>query len=204
MKKLSPTLVLVLLVGVSALAYGKGKPLADQQLDQISAGSAVADGLSTANDTRTFTVTLTGTALNAASANNIVNAADSLVANGLNAWTGTNQNNVTLTQFNTFTQTFVPCDCFPPATVTATSTRIGVLTETDAATATAIALDTSTANSTITEAVTLDGAAEANARAANIVNAAGSLVANGANAATSTNMNTLTLTQFNTFTQLGR
>ena len=84
MKKLSRFFVCSFLVGISAIAYGKSKPLADQQMDQISAGSAIADGESTASSSRSFTVDLSGSALSGASSLNIVNAANSTVANGVN------------------------------------------------------------------------------------------------------------------------
>jgi hypothetical protein len=62
----------------------RGKPLADKQMDQISAGSAIADGASTASSTRSFTADLSGSALSGASSLNVVNAANSTVANGVN------------------------------------------------------------------------------------------------------------------------
>ena len=91
MKKLSGIFVCSLLIGISALAYGKSKPLADKQMDQISAGSAIADGESTASSSRSFSVNLDGSALSGASAINIVNAANSTVANGVNTWSGGTQ-----------------------------------------------------------------------------------------------------------------
>src|ERR1051326_1806596 len=63
MNKFSVSLVFTLLICVSALAYGKSKPLADKQMDQISAGSAIADGESTATDSRNFEVELSGSSL---------------------------------------------------------------------------------------------------------------------------------------------
>jgi hypothetical protein len=53
------------------------KPQADKQMDQISAGSAIADGESNASSSRTFTMNLSGSALIGASSLNIVNAANS-------------------------------------------------------------------------------------------------------------------------------
>jgi hypothetical protein len=144
-------------------------------------------------------VALSGSSLSGASAVNIVNAADSTIANGVNTWSGDHLNNATVTQVNAITQTGVPCDCSPGAVVAATATAAE--TEADVAAANAIALDGSTATSTTTESVTLDGSAESNAKAINIVNAAGSLVANGVNIASSTNLNNLTLTQVNAIAQ---
>lgn len=219
MKKLSGIFVFTLLICVSALAYGRSKPLADKQLDQISAGSAIANGESTATDSRSFEVDLSGSSLNGASAINIVNAADSTVANGVNVWSGdqggqqdqsavTNTSsegkkstaNATVLQANTIGQNGVPCDCGTSGTViaaTATNDEI----ETDEATGNAIALDGSTATNKVDESVELSGSAEANAHAINIVNAAGSMVANGVNVASSMNLSSVTLTQTNVITQ---
>lgn len=200
MKKFSATLVFTLIIGVAALAYGKSKPLADQQMDRISAGSAVADGESTATDSRSFDVSVGGSSLSGAGAVDIVNSADSTVANGVNTWAGKNMNNGTVTQTNTITQTGVPCDCGTPgADVGVTQTKDEV--ETDSASANAIALDGSTATDKTEESVDLSGSAEANANAVNIVNAAGSIVGNGVNVASSTNMNNVTLIQANVITQ---
>ena len=200
MKKVLAILAFTLLIGISALAYGKSKPLADQQLDRISAGSAIANGESTATDSRSFDVDLDGSSLNGASAVNIVNAADSTVGNGVNVWSGDHLNNATVVQTNAITQTGVPCDCGTPAAVVATTATPNEH-EADVATANAIALDGSTATNKIEESVELSGSSEANAKAVNIVNAAGSLVGNGVNVASSTNMNNLTLTQVNVIVQ---
>lgn len=200
MKKLLAILAVTSLIGIAALAYGKSKPLADQQMDRISAGSAIADGESTATNSRSFDVDLDGSALNGATAVNIVNAADSTVANGVNIWSGDHLNNATVTQTNDITQTGVPCDCGTPGDVVA-ATATGSEVEADVATANAIALDGSTATDKIEESVDLSGSSEANAKAVNIVNAAGSLVANGVNVASSTNLNNVTLTQTNVIVQ---
>lgn len=218
MKKLSGIFVFTLLICISALAYGRSKPLADKQMDQISAGSAIANGESTATDSRNFEVDLDGSALNGASAINIVSAADSTVANGVNVWTGdqTNQGDqkdhapvtssqdgnsrATVLQTNTITQKGVPCDCGTSGTViaaTATNDEI----ETDEAAGNAIALDGSTATNKIDESVELSGSAEANAHAINIVNAAGSIVGNGVNVASSMNLSSVSLNQVNVITQ---
>src|SRR6476646_9825399 len=121
MKKLSGIFVCGLLVGISALAYGKSKPLADKQMDQISAGSAIADGESNASSSRTFTVNLDGSALSGASAINIVNAANSTVGDGVNTWNGDSMHDAAVAQANTITQTGVPCDCGTPGAVVATT-----------------------------------------------------------------------------------
>lgn len=217
MKRLSATLVFTLIIGVAALAYGKGKPLADQQMDRISAGSAIADGESNASDTREFEVELSGSALNGASAVNIVNAANSTVANGVNVWSAGshddssvmdtspkqeegNGGTAIVLQTNTITQTGVPCDCGSPGEVTATTVTKDE-TEVDTASGNAIALDGSTASNKVEESIGLSGSAEANAKAVNIVNAAGSLVANGVNVASSDHLSSLILTQVNVITQ---
>jgi hypothetical protein len=201
MKKLSGIFVCSLVIGISALAYGKSKPLADKQMDQISAGSAIADGESNASSSRSFSVNLDGSALSGASAINIVNAANSTVADGVNTWNGDTLHDATVAQANVITQTGVPCDCGSPAgaVIAATASRDEI--EADAATANAIALDGSTATDTLEESVNLSGSAESNAHAINIVNAVGSLVANGVNVASSTNMNDLTLAQVNVIVQ---
>jgi len=200
MKKLSGIFVCSLLVGISALAYGKSKPLADKQMDQISAGSAIADGESNASSSRSFSVALDGSALSGASSLNIVNAANSTVANGVNTWNGDTLHDATAAQANIITQTGVPCDCGTPgATVSATATRDEI--EADLSTANAIALDGSTASDSMSESVNLSGSAESNAHAINIVNAVGSLVANGVNVASSTNMNDAALAQVNVIVQ---
>ena len=215
MKRLSATLVFTLIIGIAALAYGKGKPLADQQMDRISAGSAIADGESNASDSREFEVELSGSALNGASAVNIVNAANSTVANGVNVWSAAshddsskmdtsskegNGGTAIVLQTNTITQTGVPCDCGTPgAAVATTATKDEV--ETDIASANAIALDGSTASNKVEESIELSGSAEANAKAVNIVNAAGSLVANGVNVASSDHLGLVTLNQVNVITQ---
>lgn len=200
MKKLLAILAFTSLISISALAYGKSKPLGDRQMDRISAGSAIANGESTATNSRDFEVELDGSSLNGASAVNIVNAADSTVANGVNVWSGDHLNNATVVQTNVITQTGVPCDCGDPgAVVAATATANEV--EADVASANAIALDGSTATDKIEESVELSGSSEANAKAVNIVNAAGSLVANGVNLASSSAMNNLTLVQTNVIVQ---
>jgi hypothetical protein len=201
MKKLSGIFVCGLLIGISALAYGKSKPLADKQMDQISAGSAIADGESNASSSRSFTVTLDGSALSGASAINIVNAANSTVADGVNTWNGDTMHDAAVAQSNTITQTGVPCDCGAPAGTVVAATETAAETEADVATANAIALDGSTATDTVAESVTLSGSAESDAHAINIVNAAGSLVANGVNVASSTNMNNAALAQTNVIVQ---
>lgn len=219
MKVLSRIFVCSLVIGISALAYGKSKPLADKQMDQISAGSAIADGESTASSSRSFSVNLDGSALSGASAINIVNAANSTVANGVNTWSGGTQDNsghdmssipgnesdggrsaAAVMQLNAITQTGVPCDCGTPGAVVA-ATETEAETEADVASANAIALDGSTASDSMSESVNLSGSAESNAHAINIVNAVGSLVANGVNVASSGNTTALTLTQANVIVQ---
>jgi hypothetical protein len=203
-------LTLVLLMFVSALAYSQSKPLADKQLDRISAGSAVADGESTASDSRTFSLVLSGSALSGASSVNIVNAVNSTIADGSNVWSGDHMNDaIGVTQANFITQRFIPCDCtlasLPGAAVSATAHGGPVPEiEADLAVGNAIAFDGSVAKFSFTESLVLDGSAEANAKALNIVNAVGSIVGNGINMASSTNMHNLVLlTQANFISQVG-
>jgi hypothetical protein len=200
MKKLSTILVVVLLVGVSTLAYGQSKPLADKQLDRISAGSAIADGESTASDSRDFQVELSGSALSGASAVNIVNAADSTVADAVNTWSGDKLNNAAVAQSNVITQKGIPNDGSSDGAVVA-ATATAAETEADVAAGTAIALDGSSASSKAEESVELSGSAEANASAVNIVNASGSIVANAVNVASSTNLANIALAQANVISQ---
>src|SRR5215467_8715040 len=121
MKRLALPIALLL---VSGLAYGKGKPLPDKQLDKISAGSAIADGESTATDNRDFSLDLDDSALKDASAVNIVNAVDSTVANATNIWSADHLFDVgreeekeerwrkaDVKQTNIIVQKGVPCDC---------------------------------------------------------------------------------------------
>lgn len=219
MNKFSVTLVFALLICLSALAYGTSKPLADKQMDQISAGSAIANGESTATDSRNFEVDLGGTSLSGGSAINIVNAANSTVANGVNVWTGdqTNQGDQkdhapvtasqegnsrsSVLQTNTITQAGVPCDCGTAGKVAAATATRGGEIEIDLATGNAIALDGSTATNKLDESVELSGSAESNAHAINIVNAVGSIVGNGVNVASSMNLSSVSLNQVNVITQ---
>lgn len=201
MRRLSHTLVLVLLVGVAALSYGKSKPLADKQLDRISAGSAIADGESTATDNRDFQVELGGSSLSGASGVNIVNAANSTVGNAVNIWSGDHLANVVFAQSNIITQNKIPCDCSPGEIMAFTATAAE--READAASANAIALDGSRATSKTDESVELEGSSESNAKAVNIVNAAGSLVANGVNVASTSTAGNVTFAQTNVITQTG-
>src|SRR5215469_834580 len=131
MRRLSTILVVVLLIGVSALAYGKGKRLADKQLDQISAGSAIANGESNASDSREFEVELSGSALNGASGVNIVNAADSTVADAVNTWAGDHLNNATVRQANAIAQKGIPNDGSSDGTIAAATTHAAPDAETE-------------------------------------------------------------------------
>src|SRR5215471_18056712 len=123
MKKLALPIALLL---VSGLAYAKGKPLADKQLDKISAGSAIADGESLATDSRSFSLDLDDNALRDASAVNIVNAVDSTVANGTNIWNGDHSTIVTevVVQVNTIAQKGIPNDGSSDGTIVAATTSI--------------------------------------------------------------------------------
>jgi len=200
MKRLALPIALLL---VSGLAYAKGKPLADKQLDKISAGSAIADGESTATDSRTFSLELEDNALRDASAVNIVNAVDSTVANGTNIWSGDHSAAIAaaVVQNNTISQRGVPCDCSPGEVEAATETLFEE--EEDLAVGNAIALDGSTAHNSTDMDLELSGNAEAGAHAVNIVNSVGSLVANGTNIASTmfSAAGAFALTQVNTITQ---
>lgn len=201
MKKLVLPIALLVVCG---LAYGKGKPLPDKQLDKISAGSAIADGESTATDSRDFSLDLDDNALKDASAVNIVNSVDSLVANGTNIWSGDHSVAVKalVVQVNAIKQKGIPCDCSTPGRVWAeTETRFEE--EEDWATANAIALDGSKAENSTKFELELSGNSEENAHAVNIVNAVGSQVANGTNIASSMNSAavTFTLIQVNAISQ---
>jgi hypothetical protein len=210
MKKLALPIALLVVCG---LAYGKGKPLADKQLDKISAGSAIADGESTATDSRDFSLDLDDNALKDASAVNIVNAVDSSVANATNIWSADHLNDVGsaaedeereeglgVTQTNVIAQKGVPCDCKPGAVWAATSNEDEE--ETDWAFGNAIALDGSHATNTTKMDLELSGNAEENAHGVNIVNAVGSLVADATNIASTINIHNLSsLTQVNVIVQ---
>jgi hypothetical protein len=215
MKQLS-TLVLACVFCVSALASSKSKPLADNQLDQISAGSAIATGESTATDTNTAKVELGGSSLNGASSLNIVNAADSTVGNGVNVWSGNieakdmqiyspdskkkDEDRERVKQTNVIVQKGIPCTC-SPGEVRNENEEDHEQSETWAE-GNAIALDGSKATNKSEFSVELSGSAEANAKALNIVNAAGSIVGNGVNVASSNNAQNLgSLTQLNVIVQ---
>lgn len=214
MKKLALPIALLI---VSGLAYGKGKPLADKQLDKISAGSAIADGESTATDSRNFSLDLDDSALKDASAVNIVNAVDSTVANATNIWSADHLNDVgreeerevtwrkaDVKQFNFIFQKGVPCDCKPGAIEADTLNERAGEEEEDAAFGNAIALDGSRAESKTDMDLELSGAAEENAHAVNIVNAVGSVVANATNIASTMNLHNLSsLSQTNIVVQIG-
>ncbi len=190
MKRLLISATLLLLACGTALASGKGQPLADNQLDEISAGSAIAIGHnSTAQNTTTATVKLGDNALKGATAVNMVNAADSTVANGVNVAFGS-AGAGEVKQLNILLQKGIPDG--GPAEFEVETAPVGIDGKWDlaiikkfeaelAVDALAIAGGHATNNSDFS--VSLDGSAEANAKAVNIVNAAGSLVANGVNVA---------------------
>jgi hypothetical protein len=213
MKKLALPIALLL---VSGLAYAKGKPLADKQLDKISAGSAIADGESTATDSREFSLDLDDSALKDASAVNIVNAVNSTVANATNIWSADHLNDVgrseeekrvwgreeAVEQRNFIFQDGVPCDCKPGEVRAETENFFEE--EEDWAKGNAIALDGSTAHNSTKEELELSGAAEQGAKAVNIVNAVGSVVGNATNIASTMNMHNLSsLSQSNAVIQFG-
>lgn len=194
MKVLS-TLTLMFLLCLASFAFGKSKPLADNQLDQISAGSAVATNNSSASDDTEASVDLKGSSLSNATSSNIVNASDSTVGNASNVWSGKSLNNVDkLSQANFVSQKAVPCAC----------TQADFENDHVSTNANAIAVNNAEADNTASFSVSLSGSAESDASALNIVNAAGSVVGSGINAASATNMNNLgSLTQLNVITQLG-
>ncbi len=215
MKQLSTFVVVLVFCCVAALASSKSKPLADSQMDQISAGSAIATGESTATDTNTAKVELEGSALHGASSLNIVNAADSTVGNGVNVWSGDTQaddhgnaptgnsfekkgrEGEEVKQTNIVVQKGIPCAC------KAGEARNENEDSESWAEGNAIAFGESHATNKSEFSVELSGSAESDAKALNIVNAAGSIVGNGVNIASSNNSQNLgSLTQLNVIVQL--
>lgn len=193
MKKLLLSATLLSLACGTALASGKGKPLADDQMDQISAGSAIAIGHDAkAENTTTATVKLDGHALKDATAVNLVNAADSTVGNGVNVWIGS-VGIEHVKQLNIILQKGIPDG--GPAEFDASAERPEVPRDMDTLDARvlegfeaeldvdALAAFGGHATNKSEFSVSLGGDAEENAKAVNIVNAAGSLVANGVNVA---------------------
>jgi len=203
MKKLALPIALLL---VSGLAFGKSKPLADKQLDKISAGSAIANGESTATDSREFELELEGSAQKGASALNIVNPVDSLVANATNiSASGRTEDDKKedgeggrVKQLNVIVQKGVPCDCKPGADWARSENREEE--ESDWAFGNAIALDGSTAHNSTKMELELEDHAQEGAHALNIVNAVGSQVANATNI--SIGHSPSSLTQVNVIVQL--
>jgi hypothetical protein len=88
MNKLVCTLVTAGVLVSSAFAQNKTtkQSLPDSQMDGVTAGSAIAVANAAVTSSDTGSVNLSGAALSGASAVNIVNSSDSLVANGVNVY----------------------------------------------------------------------------------------------------------------------
>ena len=205
MNKLVCTLVTAGVLISSAFAQSKTtkQSLPDSQMDGVTAGSAIAVANAAVTSSDTGSVDLNGAALSGASAVNIVNSSDSLVANGVNVYdssltTQDSNKGATVNQVNVVKQT--------EATNASVAIKAKVvplgLAATAAATATNIAADSAKINTTNNDSVALAGTAEQNASALNIVNSAGGMVSNGVNIARSANMNAIpTLNQVNITSQ---
>jgi hypothetical protein len=205
MNKLVCTLVTAGVLVSSAFAQNKTtkQSLPDSQMDGVTAGSAVAVANAAVTSSDTGSVNLSGAALSGASAVNIVNSSDSLVANGVNVYdssltTQDSNKGATVNQLNVVKQTEAT-----NATVAIKAKVVPLgLAATATATATNIAADSAKINTTNNDNVALAGTAEQNASALNIVNSAGGMVSNGVNIARSANMNAIpTLNQVNITSQ---
>jgi hypothetical protein len=202
----------LLLVGSSAFAQGASNTaidtqskhaLRDSQMDNVTAGSAIAidDANVTSNDSGV--VSLSGGALSGASGVNIVTSSNSLVANGVNVYDSSLANQdtgkaSTVNQVNVAKQTEATNST---SSLDATVVPLGLTADVNVA-ATNVASDSASIDVTTKYSVDLAGTAEQNAQALNIVNAAGGMVANGVNIAHSSNVNaTPTLNQFNISSQ---
>jgi hypothetical protein len=194
MNKLVCTLVTAGFLVSSAFAQNKTtkQSLPDTQMDGVTAGSAIAVANAAVTSSDTGSVDLSGAALSGASAVNIVNSSDSLVANGVNVYdssltTQDSNKGATVNQLNVVKQTEAT-----NATVAIKAEVVPLgLAATATATATNIAADSAKIKTTNNDSVALAGTAEQNASALNIVNSAGGMVSNGVNIARSANMNAI-------------
>lgn len=214
MNKLAHRLLIasILVSGVTAFGQEKVKHvLQESQMDGLTAGSAIAVDAANITSNDSAAVNLSGSALSGASAVNIVNSSNSLVANGVNVYdsslsTQDSTSGAAVNQMNTTKQAEgVNANVNVP---TFSADNIGsdgsetTLTFTAAATATNIAAAGSSVSTTSNYSVELAGSAEQNASALNILNAAGGLVSNGINIAHSSNINAIpTLNQVNVISQ---
>jgi hypothetical protein len=205
MNKLVCTLVTAGVLVSSAFAQNKTtkQSLPDSQMDGVTAGSAIAVANAAVTSSDTGSVNLNGAALSGASAVNIVNSSDSLVANGVNVYDSslTTQDSIkgaTVNQVNIAKQTEAT-----NATVAIKAKVVPLgLAATATATATNVAADGAQISATNNDSVALAGMAEQNASALNIVNSAGGMVSNGVNIARSANVNAIpTLNQVNITSQ---
>ena len=212
MNKLVCTLVTAsVLVGGSAFAQDKSasgkQSLRDNQMDGVTAGSAIAIGDASATSSNTGSVNLSGGALSGATGVNIVTSSNSLVANGVNVYDNSLTNQVggkgaVVTQANGLTQT-QGTNASAQLELEAADVNDNILAEAEAAAAaTNIAAGDAKINSSSSYNVDLSGTAGENATGINIVNAAGGLVANGVNLTESSNVNAVpVLTQVNAIEQ---
>ncbi|WP_213803461.1 hypothetical protein [Granulicella sp. dw_53] len=209
MNKVVCTLVTAsVLVSGSAFAQDKTKhsaqPLRDTQMDNVTAGSAIAVDNASVTTTNAGSVNLSGSALASATGVNIVNSSDSLVGSGVNVYandltTQASNGGAPVNQVNAVVQTQKT-----DAAVVVAARLDDVLEATAAARATNIAAAGASVDTTNNYSVNLSGASEQDAKGINIVNAAGGTVANGVNIAASTNVNaTPTLNQINFVAQSG-
>jgi hypothetical protein len=218
MNKLVHIVVVASVLVSGGIAFGQDRTqsttdkhlLQDSQMDDVTAGSAVAVYGSSVTTSNSAAVSLSGSALSGASGVNIVNESNSLVANGVNVYdssltTPTSTSGAAVNQVNTTKQTEgVNANVYVPLFVTANlgCCSAEVLAFTADVTATNIAADGSSVDTASSNSVDLAGSAEQNAAALNIVNAAGGLVSNGVNIAHSSNMNAIpTLNQVNVTSQ---
>lgn len=208
MNKLVCTLVTAsVLVSGSAFAQDKSasgkQSLRDNQMDGVTAGSAVAIDNASVTSNDAGSVNLSGGALSGAAGVNIVSSSNSLVANGVNVYDNSlaNQdvsNGSTIGQKNTLSQSQ---GTNASVQVAATDVDGALLAEAQAA-ATNIAAYGAKVTTSGNYSVDLSGTAEQKATAVNIVNSAGGIVANGVNVAHSSNVNAMPiLNQVNNISQ---
>jgi hypothetical protein len=215
MNKLVCTLVTASVL-VSGSAFGQSKntaasdkpskqSLLDNQMDGVTAGSALAVGDAAVTSNDAASVKLGGGALSGAAGINIVNSSNSLDANGVNVYDSSIQGRQgsgagsNVNQQNSISQTE---GTNAKIAVEASDLQDEIFAAEAAAKATNIAADSAKATTNTNDSVDLTGNAEQAAKGLNIVNSAGGLVANGLNIAHSSNVGAVpTLTQTNDLTQ---
>jgi len=197
MNKVVYSLVTASLLVAGSAAFGQQtkQSLRDNQMDSVTAGSAIAFDRASVTSQDSGSVSLSGSALSDASGVNIVSESNSLVANGVNiadtdSQTGREPNGK-LIQVNDTQQT--EADNAKIALTIASPNGVAAKVM-----ATNIAAGHAHVNTTNDYSVDLAGSAEEDANAVNIVNAAGGMVSNGVNIAHTSNVSVLpTLTQVN-------